>query len=265
MRPQFSLEPHEPTGYDFQLYFGTTFTTSFTIYADPRVKEWRGEWNEWRVYQPGEGVVTKEGKAYVATLATQHTEPGVPPGEAFWSPVTPFDLTGYEVRVSCANVFEGFPEVEAKSGRINLTVQPFSFNKAPRSSTYAIQIKSPTGRTSIPFYGTMMFLNLFGGSMTEPLGHHIADITPEPSTKSQVLVATGAHVLFGWALTEPNLGAAKVIIRDGENKEGKFIAAITLNQNESTRDYFAGSIYLESGKIYLEVISGSIEGSVFWE
>jgi hypothetical protein len=97
------------------------------------------------------------------------------------------------------------------------------------------------------------------------LGHHVSNVVPQPSAASQILVAIGAHVIFGWSFTEPNVEGAKIILRDGTTGAGKYIAAITLNQNESVRDYFVGAIALESGAIYLEVVSGHIEGAVYWE
>lgn len=73
--------------------------------------------------------------------------------------------------------------------------------------------------------------------------------------------------LLGWSVTE-STGSAKAQIRlhDGENSSAPILASqINLAQGESIRDWFGDeSIEIVSGKVYLEVISGSVEGAIYW-
>lgn len=99
----------------------------------------------------------------------------------------------------------------------------------------------------------------------EGLGQ-VADLNPSPATTSQVVVAQQVRILYGWALAESTGSAtAKVRLRDGSSASGKLLAPITLAAGESVRDFFpVESVNVTNGAIYLEVVSGSVEGAVYW-
>lgn len=74
------------------------------------------------------------------------------------------------------------------------------------------------------------------------------------------------NTIFGWALAESTGSAsAKVRLRDGTTAGGLLIATITLAQGESARDFFpVETPELRGNAIYLEVVSGSVEGAVYF-
>lgn len=78
---------------------------------------------------------------------------------------------------------------------------------------------------------------------------------------------TGVNFLLGLAVRETT-GAvpAKFNIRDGMDVSGPIVLPINLAANESRSDYlpFAGGIRFERG-IYIEVVSGTVEGTLFTE
>ncbi len=67
--------------------------------------------------------------------------------------------------------------------------------------------------------------------------------------------------LLGWDLFAPE--KAKIIIYDN-NKEakGENYGPISLNENESIRDWFPSGLRFKNG-LFLEIIEGEIEGCVF--
>ena len=50
---------------------------------------------------------------------------------------------------------------------------------------------------------------------------------------------------------------------DGVDEKGQLVAAFTLASNESTRDYPAGAGIEIKGGLFLEMLSGSIQGAVW--
>jgi hypothetical protein len=99
----------------------------------------------------------------------------------------------------------------------------------------------------------------------------VTDLSPNPAKASQQITTTAAN-LGGFAFREvTGKASAVVIIRDGTSSAGKEIEPISLNPSESTRElYWFGSegprgIPITTGGIYLEVVSGEIEGMVIWE
>jgi hypothetical protein len=99
----------------------------------------------------------------------------------------------------------------------------------------------------------------------------VTELSPNPTKASVQVVASGASNLCGYAFAEKTGKAtAKLIIRDGTSG-GKEMFPITLNPSESTREVWAfqsegpRGIPVTSGAIYIEVVSGEIEGIVIWE
>lgn len=85
------------------------------------------------------------------------------------------------------------------------------------------------------------------------------------ATTVDLSLASGAFLLVGWALAETtNAAAAKCYISDGTvalsaNKQ----IPLTLAINESTRDFVTNlGIILERG-VFLDMVSGSIEGTIY--
>ena len=76
------------------------------------------------------------------------------------------------------------------------------------------------------------------------------------------------HVVEGWALAEMTGSApARVRIHDGADANGDLMASITLAANESVRDFLipqALTTRSGSGALYVEVVSGSVEGAIWW-
>lgn len=93
-----------------------------------------------------------------------------------------------------------------------------------------------------------------------------------PTTASGVIttvvdgVAMPVKILFGWALAETTGSAGvKLRLRDGTTASAPSIIPITMSGGESTRDFFGDeAIEINSGSIYLEIVTGSIEGSILW-
>lgn len=94
------------------------------------------------------------------------------------------------------------------------------------------------------------------------------DIAPAPGgpvTASVQVIQGGANELCGWALTETTgTATAALRLRDGNSATSKVIARINLAANESVRDYFdAHHLEVVTGMIFLEWLSGSIEGTLW--
>ena len=62
-----------------------------------------------------------------------------------------------------------------------------------------------------------------------------------------------------------NTAGAAVRIHDGNNANGEVFARINLAANESVRDwYIPKGIRCFTGRVFLEVMSGSVEGVIYW-
>lgn len=86
-------------------------------------------------------------------------------------------------------------------------------------------------------------------------------------TASRILPAAGnVKALLGWAFAETTGQATATIrIRDGLTANPQVFARINLAANESTRDFILPyGIKCTTGELFLEVLSGSVEGVIFW-
>ena len=92
-----------------------------------------------------------------------------------------------------------------------------------------------------------------------------AGLSPTPATTSQTVVPAGAKVLYGWSLAESTgSAAAKVRLKDG-GTSGKLLAVITLASSGSSQQFASEqAVGVSTGQITLEVVSGSVEGTLFW-
>lgn len=71
--------------------------------------------------------------------------------------------------------------------------------------------------------------------------------------------------LMGWAVAERSGAAASFRLRDGSQATSPVLyPLVTLVANESSREHFEAGIEVNNGAIYLQVVSGSIEGNIFW-
>lgn len=93
-----------------------------------------------------------------------------------------------------------------------------------------------------------------------------ADVNPSPATTNQQLVAQQARVLLGWSFTESTGGAAaKVRLHDGTSTAGKVLGTIGLASGASSNVTLpVDGIEITTGAIFAEVVSGSVEGGVYW-
>lgn len=91
-----------------------------------------------------------------------------------------------------------------------------------------------------------------------------ADTFPFAATSTGIVVATGAFLLRGWAFQESTDAAgATLAIYDGITSSGKLAAPITLDANESARDYPPGAGIVMRQGMFVDVTIGSVLGSLW--
>jgi len=96
------------------------------------------------------------------------------------------------------------------------------------------------------------------------------DIGPTPAaavTASRQVIGGGdACELMGYALRETTGAATAALrLRDGNNAATEVIVAVNLAANESVRDMFTPrGLVIATGRVFLEWLSGSIEGVIYW-
>lgn len=87
---------------------------------------------------------------------------------------------------------------------------------------------------------------------------------PITTTTASKQVATGLWVIVGWSFEETtNVAGASFALYDGQDATGTLVAPITLLTNESVRDLVGAEGLACSRGIYLSMVSGSIQGSVW--
>lgn len=146
---------------DLTLTQGGNFDQAFVLFLDQRVKQWRGEWHEFFVYDAGEAVELEPGEAFVARMRTMDAKPGGPSSEEFWAPLEPMDLTDCHVELICGDVFtlteDAGITVTPKLGKIEIEVRPDQTTAAPTSAAYYIKLTDVAGGITFPIRGTMLF------------------------------------------------------------------------------------------------------------
>jgi hypothetical protein len=72
--------------------------------------------------------------------------------------------------------------------------------------------------------------------------------------------------LYGWNITESTgSAAAKIRLWDGTNNSGNYLGTLTLGENESNREWFSTqSPQIRNNAIYIEIVSGKVEGAVWY-
>ena len=99
---------------------------------------------------------------------------------------------------------------------------------------------------------------------------HVADLGANPATavtaSRQVLGGGDVSRLLGWSIRETTgTGTAVFRLRDGNNANASVLANANFAANESIRDFwFPAGIHVATGRIFLEIVSGSIEGVLYY-
>lgn len=90
----------------------------------------------------------------------------------------------------------------------------------------------------------------------------MAQAVPVPATSSSAVKAEGVNALVGWSFEETSetLGA-KIRLRDG-TITGTVIATIPLLPGEGVNHSYPTALMVPSRKLFVEVVSGSVEGSL---
>lgn len=90
-----------------------------------------------------------------------------------------------------------------------------------------------------------------------------AQVLPFATTAVDVTPYRGAAILHGWAVKETtNAAPASFNLCDGTG--GPVIVPITLATNESTRDWLDGAGIIVRTGLYVDVLSGSVSGTLWF-
>lgn len=90
-----------------------------------------------------------------------------------------------------------------------------------------------------------------------------AEVRQVQSGNKSTIVSTSAGRLVGWGLRETAGATVTGYLRDGCDASGDIIVPFSLAANESTRDvYIPGGLSFGRG-LYVHIVTGSIEGSVW--
>lgn len=108
-----------------------------------------------------------------------------------------------------------------------------------------------------------------GGSYTDEYTAKKTDIATAPGgavAASRLVLNTDAHAVMGWEFAETTGNAGATIrLHDGNSANGEVFTRINLQANESVRDWFIPrGIRCFTGRVFLEVLSGSVEGVIYW-
>lgn len=105
------------------------------------------------------------------------------------------------------------------------------------------------------------YSDIFTGNKTD-----IATAPGGAVTASRIVINSDVHAILGWAFAETTgTAGATIRIHDGSSATGEVFARINLTSNESVRDwYIPKGIRCFTGRIFIEIISGSVEGVIYW-
>lgn len=85
------------------------------------------------------------------------------------------------------------------------------------------------------------------------------------TTANGTLVASGARELLGWSVTATTAAAGHCRLRDGNYAGAPVVAVIQFVAGGDDHEWLADqAVALNSGAIFLEVVSGTLEGEVYW-
>lgn len=105
------------------------------------------------------------------------------------------------------------------------------------------------------------YSDIFTGNKTD-----IATVPGGAIAASRLAINSDVHAILGWSFAETTgTAGASVRIHDGATAQGEVFARINLQPNESVRDwYIPKGIRSFTGRIFIEVIAGSVEGVIYW-
>lgn len=111
---------------------------------------------------------------------------------------------------------------------------------------------------------------VIGGEYHDRRDHrwHKTDLAAKPAgsvAASRAVLSGDAVALMGWSVREPTGAAgASFRLRDGD-ANGEVLCNANLAANESIRDLFTHpGVRVETGKVFLDMIAGSVEGVIYW-
>ena len=91
-----------------------------------------------------------------------------------------------------------------------------------------------------------------------------AETVALPTLTGGYAITGGACLLRGWSFVNTDdSNPAALTLYDGSSTDGPIVTAITLNPNESTRDYPAGAGIGIRTALYIDVTLGSVTGAVW--
>jgi hypothetical protein len=92
-----------------------------------------------------------------------------------------------------------------------------------------------------------------------------AKALPIPTTTTDVVLAGGLLIVRGWAFKNLDpANPASVELYDGTGTNGALIVPIDLLASESTRDWLSGSGIGAMAGLYLHVVKGTVQGSIWY-
>jgi hypothetical protein len=106
-------------------------------------------------------------------------------------------------------------------------------------------------------------------SYTDIFSANKTDLAATPGgavAASRLVLNTDVHAIVGWSVAETS-GTTPAAIRliDGATNTGEVFTRINLLASESVRDwYIPKGVRCSTGRMFLQVISGSVEGVVYW-
>lgn len=89
---------------------------------------------------------------------------------------------------------------------------------------------------------------------------------PGDSISGVESVVQSVGTIYGWIIAESTGSApAKIRLFDGTSNSGYYIGTVTLAENESNREFFpVETPQIRNNALYLEIVSGKVEGSILW-
>ena len=89
---------------------------------------------------------------------------------------------------------------------------------------------------------------------------------PGDKVGAEESVVKSVEVLYGWIISESTgTAGAKFRLWDGTSNAGNYLGTVTLGENESNREFFpVETPAIRNNAIYLEIVSGKLEGLVMF-
>lgn len=92
-----------------------------------------------------------------------------------------------------------------------------------------------------------------------------AAVLPFATTSTDLTLLTGPFILRGWAFKETTGSAAATFeLYDGPDDTTVLVVPINLATSESTRDWLTGNGIIIRTGLFLEMLTGSIKGTIWY-